>query len=309
MDFLPDVVVSANTPLAAQAALLSTSRRIGARFVFWLQDLLGIGIRKNVKKKLSVFGGVVGHYFMCMEKSLLAKSDAVVAITEDFVPIVARAGVPRGKIHVIYNWAPLHEVSVMQKNNEWSREHLLDKTFNFVYSGTLGMKHNPGLLLELARVVKQQAHVRVVVISEGLGADFLAEQKRKLDLDNIVLISYQPFEDLPMVLAAADVLIAILEPDAGVFSVPSKVLTYLCTERALLLALPTENLAARIVEKAGAGIVVSPNDTAAFLNAAATLGNNSVLRKTLAVNGLEYALTMFDIEKITDRFEGIFRSL
>lgn len=307
--FGPDVVISANTPLGAQAMLVNECRSNGAGFVFWLQDLLGIGIRNNLKKKMPFLGSLIGKYYMGLEGRLLKNSRAVVVITEDFAPICQEAGALENNVHVIHNWAPLHEVSVMQKNNEWSCEHLLDKTFNFVYSGTLGMKHNPGILVELARAVKQQAHVRVVVISEGLGADFLAKQKKKLELDNLLLIPYQPFEELPMALAAADVLIAILESDAGVFSVPSKVLTYLCTERSLLLALPPENLAARIVDKAGAGIVVPANDTSAFLNAAARLGNDAALRKTLAVNGIEYALAMFDIEKITDRFEGIFKSL
>jgi colanic acid biosynthesis glycosyl transferase WcaI len=112
-----------------------------------------------------------------------------------------------------------------------------------------------------------------------------------------------------MVLAAADILIAILEPDAGSFAVPSKVLTYLCAQRPLLLAIPAENLAARTVGSAGAGIVVPPTDIAGFLQAAKRLAKDTELRKTLAENGYRYALTEFDIQKVTERFDIILRNL
>jgi glycosyltransferase involved in cell wall biosynthesis len=306
-EFRPKVIVSANTPLVAQQALLSTSRQLGTLFIFWLQDLLGVGIKNNLKKKLPVLGGVIGRYFMHLEKTLLARSDAAVAITEDFVPILIRARMPREKIHVIHNWAPLDEIPRHDKANPWSRKHGLGDKFCFLYSGTLGMKHNPALLVELASRFQAFPNVRVVVISEGLGADFLHVRKERFHLENLLILPFQPFEEFPMVLAAADVLVAILEPDAGVFSVPSKVLTYLCTRRPLLLAIPPENLAARTVESAGAGIVIPPTDTGAFLDAAETLANDSGLREDLAANGLSYALNTFDIERITSRFEEIFQ--
>ena len=53
-------------------------------------------------------------------------------------------------------------------------------------------------------------------------------------------LGFQPFEVLPDVLGSADVLVAILEPDAGVFSVPSKVLSYFCAGRPVLLAVPVK---------------------------------------------------------------------
>lgn len=304
-EFKPNVVISANTPLGAQAMLVNGCRSNGADFVFWLQDLLGVGIRNNLNKKLPYLGGMIGNYYMRIERKLLKNSRAVVVITEDFVSIVQEAGVLEKNIHVIHNWAPLHEVPVMDKNNEWSRRHGLDQTFNFVYSGTLGMKHNPGILVELALAVKNLPNVRVVVITEGLGADFLVEQKRKLGLDNLILLPFQPFEQIPMVQAGADVLMAILEPDAGAFAVPSKVLTYLCAQRPLLLSMPPENLASRIVKDNKAGIVVPPSDSDAFIGAAEILFSDSDLRINLAKRGRAYAEKTFNIEKITDKFEQI----
>jgi glycosyltransferase involved in cell wall biosynthesis len=168
------------------------------------------------------------------------------------------------------------------------------------------MKHNPEILVALAREVKSFDHVRVVVITEGLGAEYLAQQKARLGLDNLLLFPFQPFEQIPLVQAAADVLMAILEPDAGVFAVPSKVLTYLCAKRSLLLAIPLENLAARTVHEKQAGLLVPPHDIKGFVQAALTLLHDDTLRRRLADNGRRYAENHFDIEKITDRFEQIF---
>ena len=89
---------------------------------------------------------------------------------------------------------------------------------------------------------------------------------------------FKPFSEMPEAMAAADVLVAVLEPDAGVFSVPSKVLAYLCGGRPVLLAVPPENLAARIVARETAGLVVPPDDAAGFLAHAETLMARSDLR-------------------------------
>lgn len=304
-EFKPDVVISANTPLGAQSSLIEKCQNMKVKFIFWVQDLLGIGIKNNISKKLPWLGKFVGRYYVHVEETLLRKSDEVIVIAEDFGPIITKAGVPEDKIHVIHNWAPLDEIPRFAKQNPWSQQHKLDQKFCFLYSGTLGMKHNPRLLVELAMRFRSNHRVCVLVITEGLGAKYLEEKKAELGLENLMIMPFQLFEDLPMVLASADVLLAILESNAGVFSVPSKVLTYLCTERPLLLAVPPENLAARIVEENQAGIVVSPSDTGGFLNAAKRLAAQESLRATFAKNGLEYAQKTFDIEKITDKFEEI----
>lgn len=63
---------------------------------------------------------------------------------------------------------------------------------------------------------------RVVIAAEGTGADFLRRQRLPA---NALLLPLQPAGRPPEVLASADVLVALLDADAGVFSVPSKVCT------------------------------------------------------------------------------------
>jgi glycosyltransferase involved in cell wall biosynthesis len=307
--FCPDNVVSANTPLGTQTTLLRKCRKKNIGFVFWVQDLLGVGIKNNVRKKLPILGDVIGWFYILLEELLLKKSDEIVVITEDFCPIMNKAGIPNNKVHVIHNWAPLEEIYTLPKSNPWSKKYRLDQKFCFLYSGTLGMKHNPDILLKLALRFQAHPDVRLVVITEGMGADYLKEKKLEHSLENLVLMPFQSFENLPMVLASADVLLAILKPDAGVFAVPSKVLTYLCAERPLLLAVPFENLAARIVKENEAGICVGPNDIDGFIKSSETFIHDYKLRERLGKNARKYAENTFDIENITDKFEGIFYNL
>ncbi len=276
-------------------------------FIFWLQDLYGEGATRVLRRRIPVFGAALGRAFGWYERRLLKRSSHIVVITRDFLEYLPGAARQR-RTTVIENWAPIDALPVLPKSNDWSRQQGLDDKICLLYSGTLGMKHNPSLLLELARNLREHPEVRVVVISEGAGAEFLEQQKLALalGLDNLLLMEFQPFERMPEVHASANVLVAILEPDAGVFAVPSKVLTYLCAKRSLLLAVPSANLAARTVKQADAGLAVEPDDVAGFVAAAGRLVDDPELWKNLAANGRSYAERTFDIGTITDWFEAIF---
>ena len=108
-------------------------------------------------------------------------------------------------------------------------------------------------------------------------------------------------------MASADVLVALLESGASCYSVPSKVLTYHCAGRALLAALPDENLAAHIIEGQGSGLVVSPESHEAFVAAGRKLVENAELCASMGVAARDYARETFDIGTIAGRFEEIVR--
>jgi glycosyltransferase involved in cell wall biosynthesis len=298
----PDVVLSGDTPLFAQSAILRACRRKRTPFVFWLQDLTSIAMQLEAKRRLPVGGGALGKALVGLERKALLRSTAVVAISEDFRATLLEWGLPDGKVHVIENWAPVDELPLRPRDNAWARGHGLDGKAVLLYSGTLGLKHDPGLLLELATSLPD---VTVVVASEGLGADWLRERPR----ENLVLLGFQPYAELPDVLAAGDVLVVILERDAGRFAVPSKVLSYLCAGRPLLAALPRDNLAAKVVEASGAGLMVEPDDAGGLVAGARRLLEDPDLRERLGAAGRAYAERTFDISSVGDRFEEVIASV
>lgn len=303
--FEPDILIIAGSPPDAMAVVYRECREMNIKLVFWVQDLYSIAIQRILNKKLPILGNLIGKYYVWQERRLLQQSDEVVLITEDFTDLMNRWGIDSQKQHVIHNWTPIEELPVGLKDNEWARQHGVDDKFCILYAGTLGLKHNPDLLLQLALHFRNNPDVRIVVISEGLGADWLREQKAAHALSNLMLLDFQPFKQMPDVLAAADVLVAILEPDAGVYSAPSKVLTYLCARRPLLLAVPPQNLSARIVAENRAGVVIEPSETQRFVEAADRLFLETALREELGCNARLYAERNFNIEAIGDRFEEI----
>ena len=306
--FQPDVLISCNVPIDTQKYVLNACKKCNAQFIFWVQDFYGIAIKKIMTNKFYFLGRLIGSYYVYQEKRLLKQSDKIILISEDFKDILNIWKVRSSNIFSIPNWAPIQEIPVEKKINNWSQSNALHDKFCFIYSGTLGLKHNPELLIELAKEFRQNENVKIVVVSEGIGADWLKKKKVELDLQNIVLLDFQPFEVLPKVLGTADVLISILEEDAGIYSVPSKVLSYLCAKKALLLAVPKENQAAKIVNQFKMGLVSSPNELSKFIDNAKLLYKNKILRTTLGTNSRNYAEKYFNIEDITNQFINIIKN-
>jgi putative colanic acid biosynthesis glycosyltransferase WcaI len=303
--FKPEVVLSANTPSVPEMRLANWCERDKVRLVSWIQDIYGLAAYRLLKRKLPIVGGLVGRYFISLDKKCARLSSAIVVISEDFRSVFNEWGISSELIHVVENWAPLEDLPQCPRENPWSQHHTLDSGLRFVYAGTLAMKHNPALLLELARTLEQESAGELIVVSEGSGVEWLTQHAAEQNVRSLRCLGFQPFEMLPEVLGSADVLVAILEPDAGVFSVPSKVLSYLCAGRALLLAVPKENLAAKIVATIGAGPVVEPSDIEGFSAKARTLIASPDLREKCAKAARQYAETQFDIHRIGERFEAI----
>jgi glycosyltransferase involved in cell wall biosynthesis len=229
----------------------------------------------------------------------------VVAITADVLPVLGRWGVPRDRIEVIENWAPLEALPVRPRRNEWGAAHGLDDKLVYLYSGSLASRHDPALLLALAHRLAERAEARLVAISEGPGAEWLAAARASLPADNLIVLPFQPFDRMKDALASSDVLLAALDAEAGQFSVPTKILAYLCASRPILAALPESNLAARTLQRSGAGIVVDPGDEHAFCEAAEWLAREPGLRARLGVAGRRYAEAHFPIGEIAARFEPV----
>jgi colanic acid biosynthesis glycosyl transferase WcaI len=307
--FRPAVLVASNTPIDAQNIIHRHCRALGIPIVFWLQDVYSLAIRAILRRKAipcaSLIAGCAAAWYERAERRLLRESDAVVSISPDFQNILSQWGVESRRCFTIENWAPLEEVPVVPQDNCWSRRQNLAGKFVFLYSGTIGLKHNPGMLVRLADAFATHPDVAIVVISEGLGADWIKAQLQRKSRPNLRVLPLQPFCDLPFALASGGVLVALLGEESGEFSVPSKVLTYHCAGRPLLLAVPSRNLAARIVERNATGLVTPPDSEDLFVAAARRLYSDPGLRRQCGENARRYAEEKFDINGIATRFEGI----
>jgi len=307
--FMPDIVFSADTPLSAQRQISQYCKNNNIKFVFWLQDIISIAAKSIITKKFGILGQIIGVFFKSIEKNILNRSDHIVTIADDFVRTMSDWGINENKITVIPNWSPIEKIPVLPKVNIFSQKYKIDDKFVVLYSGTMGMKHNPLIISEAAIKLKHNSDIIILVITDGIGMDILKKEKEDLNLDNILLFPFQPFEIFPQVLASADVLLTLLESDAGIFSVPSKVWSGYCAGRTSLMVIPEDNLAAKKTKEINAGIVI-PNDQSNLLSEKILyLNNNPDLCKIYGQNARNFAEENFRIEKNADRFETILNNL
>lgn len=299
--FHPDVVLSANAPLDAQRMIYAATRRGRARFVFWLQDIYSDAMSRILPRRLPAVGHLVALAYRRIEAGLLLGSDHVVAITGDFLPFLSMRGISGQQVSVVENWAPLSEITPLPRDNAWSARHMPHEGLRLVYSGTLGYKHDPALLIEVARAIDGHLYV----YSEGPGAELLRRRAAEAGVANLTVAPWVRFADLPPMLAGADIALAMIDQGAGHYSVPSKVQTYMAAGRPIAGSIPKGNLARQLIERENAGAVAEPSDTASFIGHLEALARDPVARQRAGANGRRYAERAFRIDRITDRFETI----
>lgn len=301
----PDVALLSNVQIPTLfvfAALMVFGR---VPWVLWHQDVYSIAVKSFAGAKLGRAFRAVAAGFTIAERFSARRAAAVVAIADSFVPVHESWGTAE-KTTVIPNWAPLDEIVPVERKNDWAVEHQLDDELTLLYSGTLGLKHNPALLVGLAReVIDAGRPVRLVVVNEGPAVEVLRTEAARLDVP-VTLLPFQPYEQLPEVLGSGDLLVVLLEQDAGAFSVPSKTLSYLCAGRPVLGLMPAENLASQLVGEAG-GLVLPPQPgSLAEAGAwAAELLGDAERRRELGRAARDLAEREFALAGCADRFERI----
>ena len=287
----PDVAVLSNIPLLSLFILTLSLRMRRVPYVFWQQDIYSEAIRVIARDRLGRLGCLVGWVAGCAERQVARGAAAIVAISDTFIEQLDAWGVQTSKVHVVPNWAAIDEMPLRPRDNAWAKAHGLVGVPVVMYAGTLGLKHDPSVISRLARTAPTGS--RMVVVSEGRGREWLESEAG--DVPGLTLLDYQPYEQLPDMLASADVLLVVLESNASRYSVPSKVLNYLCAGRPVLALLPPDNAVANMVEAAEAGLVVAPGDADAASAALRSLLSSPAARDQMGTAARRYAERTFDV--------------
>jgi colanic acid biosynthesis glycosyl transferase WcaI len=299
----PDIVLLCNVPLVACFLLSRMLRVRGQRYSFWHQDVYSAAVREAVLRRSERLGPVLAVVAEAMERSVACGATRVIAITDAFGEVYQRWGVQPERVAVIPNWAPIDEIPMVQGSRAWLADADELRRFVALYSGTLGLKHDPNMLLQLARSPLLD-DCSIVVISQGKGRHWLEERAGGLPPGRLILRDFVPYEQLPEVMASADVLITILEPGASRYSVPSKMLSYMCAGRPILAAMSGGNAASQTVIREGLGIVVddgAPETLAASLR---KLLDHPDEASSMGKRAREVAERDFALDRIGDRFEA-----
>ncbi|MGV9935698.1 glycosyltransferase family 4 protein [Streptomyces olivaceoviridis] len=304
----PDVALLSNLPIPVLVVAAAVLKRLRIPWVLWHQDVTAVALESFAAADVAKSMGLAAKVFGAGEKWSARQAAAIVVIADSFVRVHERWGTA-GKVTVIPNWAPLDEIVPVARTNGWSAEHGLHDVRTVLYSGTLGLKHNPALLVRLAERLREQGSpVRLVVVNDGPAVPVLRDAAAARGVD-LTLLPFQPYERLPEVLGTGDVLVVLLGPEAGQFSVPSKTLSYLCAGRPVLGLMPADNLAARLLRQAGSA-VFPPEESA--LEGAATwvreVLSDLARAERLGKESRALAEREFALEGCASRFEDILHS-
>jgi colanic acid biosynthesis glycosyl transferase WcaI len=298
----PDVIVAMCSPLqaGATAALLGFMRR--APFVFHLQDLLpegaiALGMLSN-RAAIALAEGLA--------RVIYGRADRISAIGGGFLEALERRGVPRSKLVYLPNWVDSGWIRPQARMNAFrARCGASEDDFLVGYVGNFGFKQQMETVVEAARVLRDRREIRFVLVGDGAQKAKAAARAQDAQLENVVFLGVQPRDDLPEMLAAMDIHLLHERNEVVDMVVPSKLLTYAASGRAILFAGVDESEGAKFVVDAGAGAVIAPEDPELLAEAIVAMQANPAEREQFAQNGRRYVEVHFDRDRILARAEAL----
>jgi len=299
----PDVVVASSPSLPSAAAAAALARVRGARFLLEVRDLwpdsaIAMGL-VNDTRTIAVA--------RALEKYCYRRADRIVALTEGIRDGMIDLGVSPAKITLITNGVDLEIGGV--EGAPPAPAPVPDDAFVAMYVGAHGTYSSLETVLDAADRLRDLPEARVVLVGGGDRKPSLVEEAERRKLDNVVFIDSVPKREVPAWLARADVCLLPYQ-DNPLFAgaLPNKAFDYLGAARPIIAAAPTGELTA-MVERAGCGVAVPPEDGAALAAAIRALAADREGARRMGASGRAYALEHYDRAALAARFVGVVESL
>jgi colanic acid biosynthesis glycosyl transferase WcaI len=235
-------------------------------------------------------------------------ADQVAVVSPGFRSTLISRGVAENRIRVIYNWAP-DEVLEPSATLSSSYSKRTDE-FRVVFAGTMGFAQALDAVLEAAaQCAVRVPQARFVFVGGGVDRSRLEMEARKRRLGNVEFISRQPPSAMRAIFDQADALLVHLKDDPlFAVTIPGKTQAYLASGRPLIMAVRGD--AARLVERANAGVLAEPENptsiTAAVEKLASLLPED---RERMGAAGRSFYQRELAIDVAVDQFRDLFHRL
>ena len=305
----PDVIIASSPQLLVGLAgwWLAFARQLP--FVFevrdlWPESLAAVGVGDE--------NSLLHHTLAAVAKFLYQRSDRIVVVTPAFKDhLIRRWRVPAEKIAVVENgvetdlFAPVPSAA----NDALRRELGGEAKFLVCYIGTMGMAHGLETLLDAAgQLQHQRSNAQFLLVGEGAEKERIKAMAQSHGLANVCFLDQQPREKIPAFISASDVCLVLLKK-ADVFKtvIPTKMLEFMSCARPVILGV--DGQARQIVEDAGAGLVIEPENAAALVQAVNQLSADRELGVRLGQKGREYILRNFSRGRTAEKYIDVLQSL
>ena len=239
-----------------------------------------------------------------LELAAYAAADQIVVVSDGFRQNLIERGVPAAKVHTIRNGVTLDRFRPDSAGREDARARLGARPDDclVLYAGTHGISHALPRVADAAALLAGQP-IRVAFVGDGSDKPRLRRRVDELGLDNVTLAPAVPPEQVPALLAAADICLVPLR-DVPLFAtfIPSKMFEYLAAAAPVIGSVTGEP--AQILREAGA-VVVPPEDSEELANAIASLAADPGRRADMARQGRAYVERFFDRAELARQYRKI----
>ena len=174
------VFIQSNT--VAGFAVKALSKKLpNARITFNVQDIFPYNLMYcgRIKQK-----GLLFKLLAKEQRYAYTHADHVITISEDMKDTLVKDGVAEDKISVIYNWSyqdePYVNIDTSPVSNMFNKQY-----FNVVYAGNIGMMQNVDILIEAAKLMKEDKTVWFHIIGNGIYKDNLEAKALDYGIKNI----------------------------------------------------------------------------------------------------------------------------
>lgn len=295
-----EVVYFYSPPIFQGITAWALKKVYGAQTMMELNDLwpaaaISMGVIKNPTIRRLAEG---------FEKLVYRKTDHLSFYSEIHRQTIVDKGIARGKTEIHRLWVDtvLFCPSVDEQTRKAIRvQYQMGDRFAVMYAGKLGFAQGLDTVIEAAARLKDNPDIVFVLMGEGPEEERLKQMRADGGLENVLFIPYQPVEEVPQFLEAADVLYAQLAPAPHrLGTIPAKVLGYMSMGKPVLAA--AEGETERLMKESEAGLCIPPNDVEALVVAVEGLYKDSDTR-AMGERGRAYALKNFDRGRLLGELE------
>lgn len=175
----------------------------------------------------------------------------------------------------------------------------LEGNFSILFAGNIGAAQAVEVIVESAEILNaSHPDIQFVVLGDGSKRQWMLEEVKSRDLNNLHLPGRFPIETMPSFLQKASALLVSLT-DKKIFAqtVPSKIQAYMATGRPILASMNGEG--ARLISENGMGIASPAGDAKSLVDSILKLYNMSETdRNEMGGRGQEYYRLNYDHDKL-----------
>src|ERR1700730_17982216 len=291
----PDVIIATSPQLlcALSGWWLAFWKRVPLVFEvrdLWPESLAAVGAGSEGSLLHRTLGAIAGF--------LYRRADCIVVVSPAFVDHLIRYWhVHAAKISIVENGVETDRFRLDPAAMVVRKQLKLEARFLMCYIGTMGNAHGLETLIAAAEELQTALpNAMFLLIGEGADKERIVELAVARGLTNIQFLGQQPRERIPAYVSAADVCLVMLKKTELFKTViPTKLLEYMACERPVIVAV--DGQARQIVEEAGAGVFVEPENSKALVKAVLDLAEDPEHRRQMGANGRQYIVNRLSREK------------